>query len=285
MQKLIVKLIASIPLPFLYSLSKPLYFLLFYIIRFKRDIAEKNIRNSFPSLNTDQQRVLLKNHYRNYCDVLLEITKSIKMDPEQLSEHVNFVNAELIEQTLKQDKPILLALAHHCNQEWAMLAASRYFNFPIDGIYKPLHIKWLDEIAHESRSRFNVTLIPAKTSFTDLIKRAKQTRIVAIAADQAPRRRDEAYWTTFMNQDTPFHLGLEKIAMLFKYQVFFMQLERTSRGKYQASFKQLSKPPYDKDSHSITENYARAIENQIHSQPQDWLWIHKRWKKKKSLYD
>ncbi len=283
--KFLLKLFAAIPLPILYSLSKPLYFLLFYVLRFRRNIAEENIRNSFPNMNTKEQQKLLKSHYRNFCDVALEIAKSICIRPSQLSNHVTFTNSHLIEQSLKQGQTVLLALAHHCNQEWAMLAAGQQFKFPIDAIYKPLHLKWLDELALESRSRFDITLIPAKTCVTDLIKRAKQTRIIAMATDQAPRRRDEAYWTTFMHQDTPFYLGLEKIAMLFKYPVFFMELERLSRGKYQASFKQISSPPYDKSSHLISKRYVEAVEEQILKQPQDWLWIHRRWKKKKSLYD
>ena len=73
-----------------------------------------------------------------------------------------------------------------------------------------LHQTWLNELALESRSNYGVTLIPAKTCITELIKRSKETRIIAIAPDQAPRRRDDAYWTTFLNQDTPFYLGLGK---------------------------------------------------------------------------
>ena len=164
------------------------------------------------------------------------------MKPDQLREHVNFTNTEMIEEALKQDKPVLLALAHHCNQEWAILAASQFFNFPIDGIYKPLHVKWLDELAYESRSRFNVTLIPAKNSVTELIKRANQSRVIAIAADQAPRRRDEAYWTNFMNQDTPFYLGLEKIAVLFKYPVYFMELKRIPSRSISSKFQTYFQP-------------------------------------------
>ncbi len=285
MRKLVLKSFAAIPLPILYTFSWPLYILLFHIIRFRRDIAEKNICNSFPNFNQKEQQSLLKSHYRNYCEVLLEIVKTINLKPEQLKKHVTFINSEIIESVLKKDQTIILALAHHCNQEWAILAASQHFNYHIEGIYKPLHQKWLNELALESRSKFGVTLTPAKTCITDLIKKAKQTRIIAIAPDQAPRRRDDAYWATFLQQDTAFYLGLEKIAILFKYPVFFMDLERINRGHYQATFKQLCAPPYEKESPLISKSYVRAVEEQILRQPEDWLWIHKRWKKKKSLYD
>lgn len=285
MRAFILKSFAALPLPILYSFSWLLYVLLFHIFRFRRNIAENNIINSFPDLGKKDHQALLKQHYRNFSDVILEVIKTINLNPKQLLKHVEFKNSEIIENVLKNNQTVILALAHHCNQEWAMLAASQHFKFPIDGIYKPLHQKWLNELALESRSKSNITLIPAKTCVTDLIKRAKQTRMIAIAADQAPRRRDDAYWTTFLHQETPFYLGLEKIATLFKYPVFFMQLERTGRGQYIATFKQLAQPPYEKDSTLISSMYVKAVEDQIVNQPQDWLWIHRRWKKKKSLYD
>ncbi len=283
--KFLLQSFAAIPLPILYLLAKPLYFILFYIARFRRDTAKENIRNSFPELSDNDRRSLLKQSYKNFCEVCIEILKSINYKPEQLVKHVSFKNVGEIENYLKQNKTILLSLAHQCNQEWAILAASQALNYPVDGIYKPLHMQWVNELALESRNRFNITLIPAKTCITDLIKRSKQTRIIAIAPDQAPRRRDEAYWANFLNQDTPFYLGLEKIATLFKYPVFFMDLERIRRGHYHATFKLLSAPPYSKESNVISENYVKAVENQILKQPQDWLWIHNRWKKEKSLYD
>lgn len=272
-------------MPIVHGLARPLYFLLFYVLRFRRNIAAENIRNSFPDLNPSQHKALLKKHYRNFSQVSLEVLKSINMPPSSFAKHVSFSNIEVLEEPLQQGQTILLSLSHHCNQEWAILAASQAIDFPIDGIYKPLHIKWLNELTTELLSRFNITPIPAKTCITDLIKRSKQTRIIAIAPDQAPRRRDEAYWTHFMHQDTPFYLGLENIAKLFKYPLYFMQLERTSRGKYQATFKLLTAPPYAKDSSLISEKYVAALEEQTIKHPQDWLWLHRRWKKKKSLYD
>ena len=283
--KLVVKLIAALPLPVLYSISKLLYFLLFFLLRFRRKVAENNIRNSFPGMSTKKRKTLLKNHYRNFCDVVLEIAKSIHMRPPRLCKHVAFMNTDIVEKTLRDGQTVILSVAHHCNQEWAMLAASQLFKYPLDVIYKPLHINWLEKLANESRSRFKITLIPTKNCLTELLRRTKQTRVIAIAADQAPRRRDEAYWTTFMHQPTPFYSGLEKIATLLNYPVFFVELERVSRGRYQAKFRQIARPPYHKNSNLISQCYVQAVEEQILKRPEDWLWMHRRWKKKKSLYD
>ena len=274
----------------LYGVSGLLYFLLFFLLRFRRKVAEGNIRNSFPEMGAKGRKDLLKGHYRNFCDVVVEIAKSIRMRPAELGRRVVFTNVGAVEEALRDEQTVLLSVAHHCNHEWAMLTVSQLFKYPLEVIYKPLHIDWLEDLANESRARFDITLIPAKNCLTELLRRAKQTRIVAIAADQAPRRRDEAYWTTFLHQPTPFYLGLEKIATLFNYPVFFLEMERVCRGRYRANFKQIAGPPYNKgshsvDTHSISQCYVQAVERQILKRPKDWLWMHRRWKKKKSLYN
>ncbi|MYB88463.1 MAG: lipid A biosynthesis protein [Proteobacteria bacterium] len=283
--KFLLKSLAYLPLPILHGLSGPLYLLLFYILRFRRKVAENNIRNSFPELDATERMALLKNHYRRLCDVALETTRSLAMAPTALERHVSFTNLGVIQQALQQNQTVLLAMAHHCNPVWAVLAAGQKLGTPVDGIYKPPHLAWLDELTLKSLSRFNITPVPAKTCVSTLLQRSASTRAVAIVADQAPRRSDKAYWTRFMHQDTPFYLGLEKIAQLFKYPIFFMDIKRTGRGHYEASFKPLAEPPYDKHSHAISESFARAVEQQILRSPQDWLWTHRRWKRAKSLYD
>ena len=197
MRTLLLKILAAIPMPILYGLVWPLYVATFYIVRFRRNIAENNISNSFPNLSSADQKSLLKKFYKNFCEVILEILKTINITPQQLNKNINFENIDELNQALENGQTIILALAHQCNMEWPILALSEHIKFPIDGIYKPLHQKWLNNLTLESRSKFNITLIPAKTCITDLIKRSKQTRIVAIAPDQAPRRRDDAHWTTF----------------------------------------------------------------------------------------
>ena len=138
MQRLIVKCFSAIPLPILYCFSWPLYILLFYIIRFKRDIAENNIYNSFPNLSTAEKNALLKAHYKNYCEVIFEIIHSINIEPEKLLNHVTFENTEEIEKRLQQDQTVLLTLAHQSNLEWAILAVNQKLNFPLDNILQTI---------------------------------------------------------------------------------------------------------------------------------------------------
>ena len=106
-----------------------------------------------------------------------------------------------------------------------------------------------------------------------------------MAADQSPKRNDTPYWHTFLNQETAFHTGTEKIAKAFKYPIVFMSLKRTRIGYYEASLKLLDEPPYSSNTNTIMEKYIKELEALIIESPRDWLWAYRRWKIAKPIYD
>ncbi len=106
-----------------------------------------------------------------------------------------------------------------------------------------------------------------------------------MAADQSPKKGDTPYWQYFLNRDTAFHTGMEKIARAFKYPIIFMSLKRKSKGYYQASLKLLAKPPFTEDPNQIMRLYISELEAQVRENPKDWLWAYRRWKLKKPVCD
>jgi Kdo2-lipid IVA lauroyltransferase/acyltransferase len=103
---------------------------------------------------------------------------------------------------------------------------------------------------------------------------------VAIMADQFPGlSRDKKYWTTFMNQDTAFFLGLGQLAYITQYPAIFFGVKKIRRGYYEAEGFVVSEPPYEKDSQQIVEDYVKATERFIRNNPSGWLWSHNRWKR------
>ncbi|PCH91091.1 MAG: acetyltransferase, partial [Bacteroidetes bacterium] len=102
-------------------------------------------------------------------------------------------------------------------------------------------------------------------------------------ADQSPMKHKIEYWTTFMNQETPFFLGPEKIAVSLNFPVVYLDLQRISRGKYYIEYSLLERNPSQSPEYAITEKYVKKIEEAINKNPSNWLWSHKRWKHKKDL--
>jgi KDO2-lipid IV(A) lauroyltransferase len=130
------------------------------------------------------------------------------------------------------------------------------------------------------RTRFGTKLIAMNDTFRDMIRNKNEVNATAFIADQTPAP-ESAYWTTFLNQDTPVFKGTEKIAQKMKYPIVYTQVKRTGRGFYEIQAEMLIENPGDTTEGEISEMHTRRLEKDIINQPETWLWSHRRWKHKR----
>ena len=107
-----------------------------------------------------------------------------------------------------------------------------------------------------------------------------EVNATAFIADQTPSP-EGAYWTTFLNQDTPVFWGTEKIAQKLNYPVVYVTVSRVKRGYYEVNTEYLVKEPKNTKEGEISELHTRKLEQDIIAQPEIWLWSHRRWKHKR----
>ena len=281
---MLFKLLSKLPLGVLYLLADVLYFTIYYVVPYRKAVVYRNLHRSFPEKTDAEIRRLAKRFYKNASDVTIEVIKAISITREELTRRVTITNPEILDELTERHQSFILMAAHQCNWEWLLLATSAMLPVPTDAIYKPLHVKHIDKLMFDTRSRFGGNPIPLKHSIVEIMKRKDIPKAFAIVADQTPSKGEEKYWATFLNQDTPFAVGAEKIAKITKYPVFFVAMRRTARGRYDVSLIPLATPPYGKDRYPIIERYVHEAEKQILAHPEDWLWTYRKWKYKKPLY-
>ena len=103
----------------------------------------------------------------------------------------------------------------------------------------------------------------------------------AFIADQTPSPHG-AYWTTFLNQDTPVFVGTAKIASKLNYPIVYVSVKRLRPCYYEVSGELLIENPDQYTVAEITECHTRRLEKDIIAQPETWLWTHRRWKHKRT---
>ncbi|MEJ2114712.1 MAG: lysophospholipid acyltransferase family protein, partial [Gammaproteobacteria bacterium] len=275
------KLLSFLPLWLLYGFAWLSYIVLFHVFRYRRKLTLSNLKASFPEYSESECLDLAKNHFKSACMVIAEIIKALSLSKEEIKNRVEFKNLHVLENYLEQGQSAIVITAHYCNHEWALFACAQHLKFPVDTVYRKQRTDGLEKIFYYLRSRFGVTLLPMETFVADSLKRSKITRVLAMAADQSPKKGDSPYWQYFLNRDTAFHTGSEKIARAFKYPIIFMSLKRTRRGYYKATLKLLAEPPYSDDPNQIMRLYVSELEDQVRESPKDWLWAYRRWKLKK----
>ena len=174
--------------------------------------------------------------------------------------------------------------SHTSNWEW-IPSASVLNGMPTDSIYKPLNDLFFEELMRSVRSSFGAVPVPMHTLPRRMATQKNVPRIIALVADQVPDVPEQAYWTNFLHQDTPFYPGTERLARSRNLPVFYTELARIRRGHYKVTFTLISEPPYDVlPAGAILERYRDLLENTIQRYPSDWLWSHKRWKHWRGKY-
>ena len=279
-----VRALSHLPFPVLYAFSSFLGWLAYGVFPYRQHVVRENLTRSFPEFDEAQLKRTMKDYYRGFAEVLVELIKAATLSPEEIRRRVRMVDLEAPRELLAQGKPVLLVAAHQCNWEWMLLGLSLQLGYRVDAAYKPLVNPWAEREMLAIRTRFGSRLIAAKGLLPDILKHGKEARAVAMVADQEPTSSEHKHWTRFLNRDTAFYMGAEHIARVTKYPVFFIAMKRTARGFYEITIKPLAPGGQVLSNGELTERYARLCEEQIRDAPADWPWSHKRWRLKKSLY-
>ena len=275
----VLEFLTRLPLLVLYALGRLAYFVAFHVLRWHRDLAARNLANAFPEKSDEERAKLLRQSFVNLGETLAETFWGYGASADDLAKRVAIENRDLIERFVRERRPVIVLTAHVCNWEWLLPAASAQFGIPIDAVYKPLRVPSLDAFIRQTRSRFGGKPIPIQSFLFELMRRAGEARAYAMVADQTPPRNMDKHWTHFLNQDTAFFTGADKIARFLDAPVVYVAMRRVRKGHYTVRLHVLVEPPYDNDDDlQVVERYARCLEAEIRANPADWLWVHTKWK-------
>ena len=276
------KFLSWLPFPILYAFSDFLFVVSYYVIGYRINVVRKNLRSSFPEKSPGELKKIEKQFYKDLCDYGVETLKLLTISKEELMKRLVYKNPEIALPFADRGQSIILLTSHQFNWEWLLTSGCLYLPFKVDFVYQRQSSKLFDNFSLESRSRFGAYPIERSQVAREAIRRKNVLRGVAIMADQFPGLdRDKKYWTTFMNQETAFFLGLGQLAFITQYPAIFFGVKKIKRGYYEAEGFVVSQPPYEKESQQIVEDYVKATEKIIRQNPSGWLWSHNRWKRKR----
>lgn len=278
-------LLAMLPLKVLYGLSYLGALILYHIVRYRRKTVALNLKNSFPERSRRELKKIELKYYLHLSDLFIEFIYQLHRSPKVASRLCEFKNIELLNSYYDKGKSVIVAGGHYGNWEILGMLGSvcKHITF---GIYKPLENKYYEKYTNKAREKFGGVTLAMQDTFKTAISYHQQGKLffLGLISDQTPGRHDIHYWTTFLNQDTPVFLGVEKIARKLDQPVFFCNMRKIKRGKYVVEFELLCDNPKNTQPYEITELHVRALERLILKAPEYWLWSHRRWKYKRKDY-
>ncbi|GAB4479147.1 MAG: acetyltransferase [Thermoflexibacter sp.] len=278
----LLDVIAKTPLSVLYWLSDFLFLVIYYLVGYRKKVVFENLKNSFPDKSSQEITYITKKFYKHFCDLLVESIKTSAMTFENFQKQIVVKNTELLNQLYEEGRSVVVYCSHYGNWEWVLFIPQMLKHIVLP-VYHPLTNPYSDAYFVKLRGKFGGVPTPMKETLRVLIdyKQKNIPTIVWLAADQSPAV-EGAYWTEFLNQDTPFYTGPEKIAKKLNQVAVFMYIKKTGRGKYEMGFELMEKEPKNLPHGVLTQQYVDILEKTIQEEPAYWLWSHKRWKHKRA---
>jgi KDO2-lipid IV(A) lauroyltransferase len=271
--------ISLLPLPVIYVFTDLFYLLLISIIPYRREVVEKNLRNSFPDKSRDELKKIRNQFYRHFTDLLAEGVKNLSMSEKELHRRVKVQNPALMQNLFHKKQSVLLVSGHYNNWEWLILGQNILFSHQAVGIGMPMSNAFWDQKINERRSRFGMKILNAKTVKSEFEVLKNTFFATLILSDQSPGDSTKAYWLDFLNQPTPVLFGCELMAHQYNHAVVFFVMHKVKRGHYSMELKLITDNPSELNWGKITETHTYLLEEEILKNPQYWLWSHKRWKR------
>jgi Kdo2-lipid IVA lauroyltransferase/acyltransferase len=274
----ILKFFSRRSLGFFYGFSSYVLFpLMYYVLKYRGSVVFSNLKNAFPQESEKDLRTKEKNFYKYLADLFVETIMSFEINKEDLLSHVEYQNVELLDKLYKEGKSIILTLGHIGNYEWMAQAFQLALPHQSAVAYRKLKNPTFEKLFLEARGKYGMDMFPTEDTGLFLRKEHIRPYLLTLANDQSAPP-DNCFWVKFLNQDTSFFVGTEKIARKMNLPVVFAHVSVAERGKYVMRFEMLSENPKTEKEGEIMKRHAAWLEQDILKKPENWLWSHKRWK-------
>lgn len=251
----------------------------FYCIPIRKAIVIKNLKIAFPELNEAKIKRLALESFINAGTVFAEMLVIPKLSEKELLDNVDYTIPEEIRELINKEQGIVFLTAHMGNWEIAAITTTLSTGRHLSVVYKKMRNPYVDKWIEKMRSRFNKAVavgISIKEIYQELLKK----QMVGIVADQrAPKKSPKV---KFFGQEITAFAGPAMLSLKLNVPVLLTLVNREKNGKYKCTMELLK---VDENIETVedkilnlTQKYFNKLEEKIRQYPEQWFWMHNRWK-------
>ncbi|MEW5910829.1 MAG: lysophospholipid acyltransferase family protein [Thermodesulfobacteriota bacterium] len=276
----LLRLLGLIPRPWSVSAGNCLGRLWYGFDRRHREIALKNLAIAFGNEKKPRElETLAKSVFRNLSQIIFEMGWSLRLDKEELQKFFSFRGMEHLRIAHLRKKGILLLTGHMGNWELMSVAAA-LSDYPVNVLYRPLDHEGMNLFFYRFRTRFGVKMVAHVRSMRKILQILKKGESIAILMDQNVDWYEGVFVDLF-GERACTNIGPALIALGTGSPVLPVFLLRDGL-KFVIEFGEeipaVRTGDKRKDIEETTQRYNQVLETYIRRFPEQWFWIHQRWK-------
>ena len=278
LRALVLALRAS-PWPCLKLLAKILGFMAYHIAPKETQTALENLEIAFPERSLAERQEIVRAMFYHLALSAMEIIQIEKFVASEQSLKLSPEQKQLFNEALEENKGVVAVTGHIGN--WELLAQFLVQqDIPMVTIARPTYdpriTKWLDEV----RSQYGLEVIwrGENSVSREMIRAFRSNKILALLMDQDTRV--QSIFSPFFGKSASTPSAAAALALRFDAPIIFGWSHRTPTG-HQFYFEKIIPPEIedqDEAKKQLIEHLNKKIESAIRQQPEQWVWLHKRWK-------
>lgn len=248
-----------------------------------RRIVRRNLKFAYPNWSKEQIRNISHRVFQNIGITVLELFLMSFLSKEEILKKVSIKGREHVHEAIQSNIGVILISAHIGNWEMAHIFSSAYINQAIVLVARALDSILVDRWINGLRSKFGNIILYKKGALNRMARTLRQGGIVGLLIDQEARAT-ESVPVSFFNGTVNATPSAALLARRYDCPVLPVFCVRKVHDN---KLVLIVEPPLElintKDTRSDlqinTQIMTRAIEKIVTAYPEQWFWVHKRWKR------
>lgn len=250
------------------------------LLGFRRGVTLDNLHKAYPEKSESELNAIATGAYRNIGTTFFELMWFPRLTRQRIGDLVRIEGLEFIREAKARGRGIILLTAHFGNWELLAAATSLAVGSPVLIVVKPQANPLVDKEVNRWRTLFGNSVVPMGVSVREILRALHNGDVVGIVADQSAPMENIA--VEFFGRMVPTHLGPAVFCLKTGAALFNGVAVRQPDGTYCARFDEV--PTSDLGGYSeesvaeLTRRHVKMSEELIRAHPDQWMWMHKRWK-------
>ncbi len=275
----------AIPISVCATISRVLAVLAADVLRVRNAVVHDNLRHAFPRLSERERRKLARDMWTHLFLFGAEVAHArCKIHGTNWRDFVHVDGQKQVVELFLQDRPLLLVTAHFGNFELAGYVLG-LFGYPIQAVARTLDNPYLDRFVHKLRNATGQGILAKQGDYDRILDILASGGTVSFLADQYAGQK--GCWVEYFGRPASSHKAIALFALDYDAPLVVGFIRRTDKPLHFTFFLHGVADPRTTGEEvgsirQLTQWYNHRFEEGIMTAPEQYWWLHRRWKDRRT---